>query len=81
MNLIPVQCKSYPRKPVRPQLRPVSAAPSIAWPAAPADVADPGAPKAKASARARATSSLGGKKKDMEKYSSSYTSLALVPVF
>ena len=55
------------------------AAATIAWPAAPADVVDPGVPKAKASSKARATSSMGSKKKDMEKYSSSYSSLALVP--
>jgi len=54
----------------------------ISWPGgtAHADAADPGVvPKVKAVAKARVASSGGGKKKDMEKYSTSYSSIALVP--
>ena len=59
---------------------------TISWPggASTADVVDTSAvpaPKAAGKARAapRLTSSGGGKKKEMEKYSTSYTSISLVP--
>ena len=68
----------------------VSCLPRISWPggASTADVVDAAAPavpapKVAAAGKARAAprlaSSGGGKKKEMEKYSTSYTSISLVP--
>lgn len=58
---------------------------AIAWPGGPVGTHDPGevadvpAPKV-SKAKAKAASSGGGRRHNIERYSSSYTSIALVPV-
>ena len=55
----------------------------IAWPGGPVAMADPGeevpAPKV-AKAKAKVPSAGGGRRHNIDRYSSSYTSIALVPV-